>query len=60
MPGVLIVSERALPGRGGLAVATSRIAKQAAARGEREAAALEVVALQREALARAADARAVE
>lgn len=34
MPGVLIVSERALPGRGGLAVATSRIAKQAAARGE--------------------------
>src|SRR5690242_4193442 len=35
MSGVLIVSDRALPARGGLAVATSRIAGQAAARGER-------------------------
>lgn len=35
MTGVLIVAERALPERGGLAVATSRIAAQAAARGER-------------------------
>ncbi len=34
MAGVLIVAERALPARGGLAVATSRIAAQAAARGE--------------------------
>ncbi len=34
MSGVLLVSDRALPARGGLAVATTRIAKQAAARGE--------------------------
>ncbi|MBX3250741.1 MAG: glycosyltransferase [Myxococcales bacterium] len=34
MPGVLMISERALPSRGGLAVATSRIARQAAQRGE--------------------------
>jgi glycosyltransferase involved in cell wall biosynthesis len=34
MAGVLVVSDRALPARGGLAVATSRIARQAAARGE--------------------------
>lgn len=34
MTGVLIVAERAMPSRGGLAVATSRIAAQARARGE--------------------------
>jgi glycosyltransferase involved in cell wall biosynthesis len=34
MPSVLVVAERALPDRGGLAVATSRIARQAKTRGE--------------------------
>lgn len=42
---VLIVAERALPSRGGLARATSRIAAMAAARGER----VHVVSLSREA-----------
>lgn len=35
MSGVLIIAERALPDRGGLAVATSRIARLAHARGEK-------------------------
>lgn len=47
MAGVLVVAERALPGRGGLAVATSRIAAQAAARGE----AVHLVTLSRDAVA---------
>jgi phosphatidyl-myo-inositol dimannoside synthase len=43
--GVLIVAERALPSRGGLAVATSRLAEQAAQRGEN----VHVLALSKEA-----------